>query len=163
MGEVKLPPFCLLATKKEIRYHNLYMGLAFQVAQMSHCERLKVGAIAVKDGRIISMGWNGQPSGMDNCCEEDGKTLPSVLHAENNLLMKLASCHESSEGAAVYITHSPCMECAKLLHQAKVSKVFFAEHYRSTEGVAFLKSLGMEIIQIHGYGQQSSKTADDTY
>lgn len=129
---------------KSLLYASLYMDLAHRVARMSYCKRLQVGAIAVKDGRIISMGWNGQPSGMDNCCEEDGKTLPTVLHAESNLLMKLASCHESAAGSTVYITHSPCMECAKLLYQAKVSEVFYSLEYRSKDGIDFLNSLGIK-------------------
>lgn len=134
---------------KKILYASLYMDLAHRVSKMSHCKRLQVGAIAVKDGRIISMGWNGQPSGMDNCCEKDGHTLPTVLHAESNLLMKLASCHESAAGASVYITHSPCMECAKLLYQAKISEVFYSWDYRSKDGVDFLNSLGIKVWKMN--------------
>lgn len=135
--------------EKKARYDSMYMSVAETIAdRMSHCERLKVGAIAVKDGRIISMGWNGQPSGFSNVCELDGATLPTVLHAESNLIAKLARSTESSEGCTIYVTHSPCMECAKLIHQAGVSNVVYKTQYRSADGVDFLRQCGIMVASI---------------
>lgn len=137
--------------KKE-RYNTLYMDIAYRVSEMSHCVRKKVGAIAVKDGRIISMGWNGTPAGWDNCCEdatEDGLvTKDAVLHAESNLLMKLAQSHESAEGCDIYITCAPCIHCAKLLYQAGMKTVYFDEIYRTTCGIDFLNECDVEVHHI---------------
>jgi dCMP deaminase len=133
--------------KKQNKYHSLYMDVAKRVAAMSYCNRLQVGAIAVKDDRIISMGWNGQPTGFDNGCEDDNyQTLPSVLHAESNLITKLARGHESAAGSVVYITHSPCIECAKLLAQAGIKEIFYAEDYKA--GVSTRKGMaGLEFLE----------------
>tara|TARA_Y100000310_G_C20704127_1_gene833278 strand:+ start:15854 stop:16450 length:597 start_codon:yes stop_codon:yes gene_type:complete len=138
---------------KETRYNNLYMRMAYDVATMSHARRKKVGCIIVKDGNTISMGWNGMPSGYENCCEQvigvddvgspTYKTNREVLHAEANALMKLAKSTNSSEGATMYITCSPCFECAKLIHQAGISKVIYAEEYRDKKGVDFLRKSGI--------------------
>jgi dCMP deaminase len=130
---------------KEQRYNSLYMDIAKRVAQMSYARRLQVGAVAVKDGRIISMGFNGMPSGWD----EDGghvyKTKPQVLHAERNALDKMARSTESGDGADLFVTHAPCLECAKSIYGAGIKRVFFGTAYRSTDGVEFLEKCGVMI------------------
>ena len=131
---------------KKIKYVKLYMDIAKRVALMSHCERTKVGSVIVKDGRIISMGWNGTPSGQDNCCEVDNVTKPEVLHAESNALMKLARFHESGEGAILYNTLSPCMDCAKMIYQAGIKIVYFNEFYRDDSGIDALERFGVNTI-----------------
>ena len=129
------------------------MATAHIYAQLSHARRLKVGAIAVKDGRIISIGYNGMPSGWDNNCEitlEDGslKTRPEVLHAESNCITKMAKSNESGEGADMFITHAPCIDCAKLIYQSGIKRVFFGEAYRDDAGVRFLQNSGIPVEQI---------------
>ncbi len=126
-------------------------------AELSHARRLHVGAIIVKDDRIISIGYNGMPAGWDNNCEDavqhsdDTVTLKTkleVLHAESNAIAKLARSNESGEGADIFITHSPCLECAKLIYQSGIRRVFFGEEYRDNIGLQFLKQSGVEIEQI---------------
>lgn len=131
---------------------QVHMEAAHVYSKLSHCERLKVGSLVVKDGdRVISIGVNGTPSGMDNCCEnEQGQTRPEVLHAEFNALGKLAASHESSEGAVMFLTHAPCVPCARLIDRARISKVYYAAVYNSnsssgTEGLDYLQSRGIEI------------------
>ena len=154
-------------TEKERKYHQMYMDISERISQMSFCERLKVGSICVKDGRIISMGWNGSAAGLDNVCEYthynfkdtdrpiDGaeytterKTHPSIIHAEANMLGKLAKYGESSNGSTVYITHAPCLECAKTLYVAGVKNIFYKYAYRDNSGVEFLNQFS-EIKVIH--------------
>jgi len=127
-------------------------------AKQSTAKRLQVGAIAVKDNRIISIGYNGMPSGWTNECEdeiyeEDGlhikmKTKPEVIHAESNCISKLARSTESGEGAAMFITHSPCLDCAKLIYQSGFKSIFYREEYRSTEGKDFLEKCGLEVTKL---------------
>ena len=136
------------------------MDIAERVAQMSYAERLKVGAIVEKDGRIISMGFNGMPSGMDNVCEHcfvagNGTydhiqlvTRKEVIHAERNAIDKLSSSNESGKNAVMYITHSPCLECAKSIHTSGVQAIFYKEEYRSTEGVDLLQKLGVAVHKL---------------
>lgn len=131
------------------------MDIAARVARMSYARRLQVGAVVVKDGRIISMGFNGMPSGWDNDCEdivelhEDGghtyKTKPQVLHAESNAIAKLARSTESGENADLFVTHAPCIECAKLIYQSGVRRVYYGTAYRDSSGVEFLKKSGLEV------------------
>lgn len=167
------------------------MDIASRVAQMSHARRLQVGAVVVKDGRIISMGWNGMPAGWDNDCEDrvwmpdnekwkndilsdeqlikewpyveycdeyrnaDGsqhiigrynfKSKPEVLHAERNALDKLAKGHESGEGSSLYVTHAPCLECAKSIYGAGIKEVLYLNDYRATTGIDFLKKCKVNI------------------
>ena len=112
----------------------------------SYCNRLKVGALLVKDKRIISDGYNGTPSGFENICEdEDNHTKPYVLHAEANAITKVAASNNDSTGAAIYVTHAPCLECAKLIIQAGIRRVVYAEKYRLTEGVDLLTRAGLEV------------------
>lgn len=126
------------------------MDIAEIFAQVSECNKLKVGAIVVKNGSILAHGWNGTPSGYKtNVCElEDGTTSPFVLHAEQNALVKMAKSTESIEGAELFCTHSPCPECSKLIAQSGVKKVYYRTAYRITEGLEVLEALGVEIQQV---------------
>ena len=130
------------------------MSIAAKVAQMSYARRAKVGAILAKDDNIISYGWNGTPSGDDNTCElelEDGslQTKPEVLHAESNLLSKLTkSGGTGSSGATLYVTLSPCAECAKLIKQSGIARVVYRDKYRDSSGIDFLNSRGIIVEQL---------------
>ena len=124
------------------------MEVAKTFANLSTAKRLQVGAIVVKDDRIISIGYNGMPSGWDNCCEHEGKTKPEVLHAESNCIAKLAKSSESGEGATMFITHSPCMDCAKLIYQSGITTVYYENEYRSTQGVEFLNKSNIKVKKI---------------
>ena len=130
------------------KFIHAYMDVAKRFAQLSYAQRLKVGAIVVKDDRIISIGYNGMPSGWENNCEEENKTRPEVLHAESNAIAKLARSNDSGVGADIFITHSPCIECAKLIYQAGIKTVYFRDNYRSTDGLDFLKESNIDVIQV---------------
>jgi dCMP deaminase len=118
-------------------------------AKNSYCTRRQVGALLVKDRMIISDGYNGTPAGFENVCEdENGVTKPYVLHAEANAITKVAKSHNSSEGAILYITDSPCMECAKLIIQAGIKRVVYAREYRIIDGVDLLRRVGIEVEKI---------------
>ena len=135
------------------KFKQAYMDVAKRFAELSYAQRLHVGAIVVKDDRIISIGYNGMPAGWSNDCEDtlpDGtlKTKPEVLHAESNAISKLARSSESGAGADLFVTHSPCLDCAKLIYQSGIKRVYFGTAYRSTEGVEFLKKSGIEVEQI---------------
>ena len=128
-------------------------------AELSHARRLHVGAIVVKDDRIISIGYNGMPAGWDNNCEDviqhsddttSLKTKPEVLHAETNAIAKLARSNESGLGASIFITHSPCLDCSKLIYQSGIGRVYYNENYRDDTGIKFLKSSGIEVSQVEG-------------
>ncbi len=132
------------------------MDWAERVAQLSHARRLKIGALIVKDNHV-HYGYNGMPEGWDNNCEnivgyDKGepvlKTKPEVLHAESNALAKLAKSHESADGADLFVTHSPCLDCAKLILQSGIRRVWFKNHYRDSYGVEFLKKSGIEVTQV---------------
>ena len=125
-----------------------HMKSAFNYAECSTAERLKVGCVIVRDDRIISIGYNGMPSGWTNVCEdEDFVTKPEVLHAEENAITKLARSTESGEGATAFITHAPCLSCAKMLYSAGVSEVVYSQSYRETGGVDFLEKCGIPVSQ----------------
>nr|WP_275114228.1 deaminase [Sutterella massiliensis] len=130
----------------------MYMRIAHIAAERSYAKRLKVGCVIVKNHSIISFGWNGMPTGYDNCCEMevDGKlvTRPEVQHAELNAIAKLAENGYSSKGAAIFITHSPCIHCALLIQKCGISQVFYHELYRSDEGLKFLERAGLEVHQL---------------
>ena len=158
------------------KFIEAYMDVAERFAQLSSATRLQVGAIVVKDDRIISIGYNGMPSGWDNCCEEKHydlsrdfngnyfpgseeeyphtdeygryklKTKAEVLHAESNAIAKLAKSPESGEGATIFVTHSPCIDCAKLIYQSGIATVYYKNEYRSTQGIDFLNKSGVEVI-----------------
>ena len=132
------------------KQHNLdlrYLRMARIWAENSYCQRRKVGALVVKDQMIISDGYNGTPSGFENVCEdENGLTKTYVLHAEANAITKLARSNNNSDGATIYITASPCIECAKLIIQAGIKRVVYGENYRLTDGIELLKRAGIEVI-----------------
>jgi len=121
-----------------------YLRMANIWAKNSYCKRRQVGALMVRDRMIISDGYNGTPMGFENVCEdENGDTKPYVLHAEANAITKVAKSNQSSEGATLYITASPCMECAKLIIQAGVSRVVYSENYRNQDGIELLRRAGV--------------------
>ena len=123
--------------------------MAFEWAELSHCERRKVGAIIVKDRMIISDGFNGTPTGFENHCEDDdGYTKWYVLHAEANAILKVANSTQSCKGATLYITLSPCQQCSKLIHQAGIKRVVYANQYKDTSGLEFLKKANVELIHL---------------
>ncbi len=135
-----------LSKAKQERYDRAYLRMAKEWATLSHCNRKQVGAIMVKDRIIISDGYNGTPSGFDNCCEDaEGLTQWHVLHAEANAILKVARSTQSCENATLYITLSPCKECSKLIHQAGIKRVVYAMDYRDTSGVDFLIKAGVEV------------------
>jgi dCMP deaminase len=123
--------------QKELDY--VFINIAKEIATLSKCIRSKVGAIIVKNGNIISMSYNGTPSGMDNCCERDNVTLPHVIHAEVGAILKAAKTGNSVEGSTLYLTLSPCLDCAKLILQAGIKRVVYLESYRHMEGPNFLE------------------------
>ena len=136
---------------------DAYMKTAETFSECSTAKRLHVGAIVVKDDRIISIGYNGMPSGWDNNCENikinnDGqyelKTKPEVLHAETNAIAKLAKSNESGLGATMFITHSPCMDCAKLVYQSGINTVYYRNSYRDEDGIQFLEKAGVKIEKV---------------
>lgn len=132
---------------KQLLIDRRYLRMARIWSENSYCVRRKVGALLVKDQMIISDGYNGTPSGFENCCENDeGSTFPYVLHAEANAITKVARSNNSSEGATLYITASPCVECAKLIIQAGIKRVVFSEMYRITDGLDLLEKAGIETI-----------------
>ena len=134
---------------KQLELDNRYMRMAFIWSENSYCKRRKVGAILVKDKMIISDGYNGTPSGFENVCEdEDNVTKPYVLHAEANAITKVARSNNSSEGATLYVTSSPCIECAKLIIQAGIRKVVYADSYRLSDGVELLRRADIELISV---------------
>ena len=147
------------------KFDSKYLQMARIWATNSHAVRNKVGALIVKDGMIISDGYNGTPSGFDNCCEIEERTWdldsegdyseyvhlvtkPEVLHAEANAITKVAKSTNSSEGSTLYVTLSPCLECAKLIIQSGIKRVVYFEEYRNTAGIELLKKAGIEIEQI---------------
>lgn len=135
--------------EKQLRYDKAYLNMAKEWAKLSHCSRKQVGAIIVKDEVIISDGYNGTPTGFDNCCEnEEGETKWYVLHAEANALMKLSKSTNSSKGATLYITLSPCKDCAKLILQAGIKRVVYLNQYKDCSGIDFLKNTGIELDYI---------------
>ena len=123
--------------------------MAIEWAELSNCDRKKVGALIVKNRMIISDGYNGTPSGFDNCCEdENGETKWYVLHAEANAILKVANSTNSCEGSTLYLTLSPCRECAKLIHQSGVRRLVYIKKYKDDTGLKFLIKAGVEIAQI---------------
>jgi dCMP deaminase len=135
------------------KFKQAYMQTAKTFAELSHAKRLKVGCIIVKDDRIISIGYNGMPAGWSNICEditEEGelKTKPEVLHAESNAIAKLAKSSESGQGATLFVTHSPCLECAKLIYQSGIAMVIYNDLYRNKSGLTFLEKSGLKLEQL---------------
>lgn len=135
-----------MTEKKQLKYDRAYLKMAREWGKLSHCKRKQVGALIVKGRMIISDGFNGTPSGFDNCCEdEEGLTKWEVLHAEANAILKVAASTQSANGATLYITLSPCTQCSKLIHQAGIKRIVYAKAYRDTSGIDFLEKAGVEI------------------
>ena len=130
------------------KFVKAYMEVAKTFANLSHAKRLNVGAIVVKDDRIISIGYNGMPSGWENECEIENTTKPQVLHAESNAIAKLARSNDSGLGADLFITHSPCIECAKLIYQSGISTVYYKDNYRSNDGIEFLEKSNIKVTKV---------------
>lgn len=134
---------------KQYQLDKRYLKMAAIWAQNSYCKRRQVGAILVKDKMIISDGYNGTPSGFENNCEDENfKTKPYVLHAEANAITKVAKSSNSSDGATLYVTSSPCLECSKLIIQAGIKRVVFYDNYRLEDGIDLLKRAEIEVIQV---------------
>ena len=134
---------------KQRKYDIAYLRMAKEWAKFSHCERKQVGALIVKDRMIISDGFNGTPSGFVNCCEdEEGKTKWEVLHAEANAILKVAASTQSTVGATLYVTLSPCRDCSKLIHQSGITRVVFSTKYKDISGLKFLEKAGVELLYL---------------
>jgi dCMP deaminase len=136
--------------EKLIRY---YMDVAKRTAELSTATKLKVGAIIVKNDNIIGFSYNGTPRGWDNICEYIDpviglKTKPEVSHAEENLILKLACSHESSEGGIMFVTHNPCYVCSRLIYGAKITKVYYDQDYRDSSGIKFLQDCGIPVVKL---------------
>jgi len=132
--------------QKQLRYDKVYMKMALEWANLSYSNRLKVGSIIVKDGMIISDGFNGTPTGYDNCCENDlNETHWYVLHSEANAVLKCAKNGISCKDSTIYLTHSPCRDCAKLIYQAGIKRLVYNSQYRDNQGIDFLSESGLEI------------------
>jgi Deoxycytidylate deaminase len=137
------------SVEKQRQFDQRYLEMARIWAKNSYCVRRKVGALIVKDRMIISDGYNGTPAGFANVCEdEEGKTLPYVLHAEANAISKVAKSNNSSQGATLYITASPCVECSKLIIQAGIVRVVYIDLYHNTDGIDLLKRAGIQVDQV---------------
>jgi dCMP deaminase len=142
------------------KFVDAHMAAAEVYSQLSSARRLQVGCVVVKDNTIIGIGYNGMPSGWDNNCEEEIileedekfikvlKTKPEVLHAETNALAKIAKSTNSSDGAAMFITHAPCIDCAKLVYQSGINSVYYRNSYKNTDGLDFLKKCNIKIEQV---------------
>jgi dCMP deaminase len=134
---------------KQLRYDLAYLGLAENWAKLSYCKRKQVGAIIVKDSIIISDGFNGTPAGFDNCCEnKSGETHWYVLHAEANAILKVAKSTNNCHGATLYLTHSPCKDCSKLILQSGIKRVVYRHDYKDLSGITFLQSAGVHVINL---------------
>ena len=132
-----------------MKFDQRYMEMAAVWAKNSYCKRLQVGALIVKDKMIISDGYNGTPSGFENVCEdESGATKPYVLHAEANAITKVAKSGNSSDGATLYVTASPCLECSKLIIQSGIRRVVYRDEYRLTDGIDLLRRAGIEVEKV---------------
>ncbi|HPF96231.1 MAG: dCMP deaminase family protein [Flavobacteriaceae bacterium] len=134
---------------KQLKYDTAYLKMAQEWGKLSYCNRKQVGAIIVKDRMIISDGYNGTPTGFENICEdEEGYTKWYVLHAEANAILKVAASTQSCKGATLYITLSPCKECSKLIHQAGIIRVVYAQAYKDNSGLQFMEKAGIELRHI---------------
>lgn len=147
--------------KKQLELDRRYIRMAVIWAENSYCERRKVGALIVKDKMIISDGYNGTPSGFENICEDENNlTKPYVLHAEANAITKIARTNNSSNEATMYVTASPCIECAKLIIQAGIKRVVYSEHYRLEDGINLLKRAGIEVTYV-AHDEQTDVASDN--
>ena len=138
-----------MTANKQLKFDKAYLKMALEWGKLSHCKRKQVGALIVKDRMIISDGFNGTPTGFDNCCEdENGTTKWEVLHAEANAILKVASSTQSAKNATLYVTLSPCTQCSKLIHQAGIKRVVYANAYKDDAGIKFLEKAGIELINL---------------
>jgi dCMP deaminase len=138
-----------MTEEKQLKYDKAYLKMALEWGKLSHCKRKQVGALIVKDRMIISDGFNGTPTGFENCCEdESGDTKWEVLHAEANAILKVASSTQSAKNATLYITLSPCTQCSKLIHQAGIKRVVYANAYKDNAGLKFLEKAGVELMNL---------------
>ena len=138
-----------MTNEKQKKYDVAYLRIAQEWGKLSYCKRRQVGAIIVKNNMIISDGYNGTPTGFDNQCEDENNyTKWYVLHAEANAITKVSASTQSSEGSTLYVTLSPCTDCSKLIHQAKIKRVVYNEQYKDTSGLEFLEKAGVEVCQI---------------
>lgn len=142
-------------TEKQIKYINLYLDLALRVSEMSFCNLMKVGAVAINDDNHLVLGWNGMPSGFENNCEDcNNNTRDELIHAEQNVISKFASSTKSSVGAILYITHAPCLRCAKIVYQSKFKSVYYINAYSipsaedKSEGIRFLLKTNVLVYQV---------------
>ncbi len=143
----------IMKPEKKEKYDKAYLRIAKEWGNLSYCHRKKVGAIIVKNKMIISDGYNGTPSGFENCCEdEENITKWYVLHAEANAILKVARSTQSCEEATLYITLSPCKDCSKLIHQSGIKRVVYHQEYKDTSGVDFLRKAGVEVELIEDLG-----------
>jgi len=145
------------------KFDLAYLEMAAVWSKLSYCKRKQVGALIVKDRMIISDGYNGTPSGFENCCEdENGKTQWFVLHAEANAILKLAASTQSAKDATLYLTLSPCKECSKLILQAGIRKVVYIDEYSDEDGIEFLKNHGIELLRVpHDFLRQKTQKDDN--
>jgi dCMP deaminase len=133
------------------KWIDAFMDTAERFAQLSSAKRLQVGAVVVQENRIVSIGYNGMPSGWTNECEnDDGKTKDEVIHAEANAILKLARDGERGTGASLFCTHAPCIQCAKLIYGAGINKIYYRDTYKDTLGIDFLKKCNIEVLNIKG-------------
>ncbi len=138
-----------MSDSKQLRYDKAYLKMATEWAKLSHCKRRQVGALIVKDKMIISDGYNGTPTGFENCCEDDeGYTKWYVLHAEANAILKVASSTQSTRGSTLYVTLSPCTDCSKLIFQSGILRVVYITEYKDRTGIDFLIKSGVKVEQI---------------
>jgi|TARA_S200000501_G_scaffold342019_1_gene351821 dCMP deaminase len=138
-----------MSDSKQLRYDKAYLKMATEWAKLSHCKRRQVGALIVKDKMIISDGYNGTPTGFENCCEDDeGYTKWYVLHAEANAILKVASSTQSTRGSTLYVTLSPCTDCSKLIFQSGIVRVVYITEYKDRTGLDFLVESGVKVDQI---------------
>ena len=136
-----------MTNTKQEKYDSAYLRMAIEWAKLSHCKRKQVGAIIVKNGMIISDGYNGAPTGFKNCCEDENeKTFWYVLHAEANAILKTARSTHDCSGSTLYLTMSPCQDCSKLVHQAGIKRIVFINKYKDISGINFLKEAGVEVV-----------------
>ena len=143
---------------KQAKYDRAYLRMATEWAKLSHCTRRQVGAIIVKNNIIIADGFNGTPSGFENCCEDsDGKTHWYVLHAEANAILKLAKSNNRGQNSTLYITLSPCKDCSKLILQAGIKRVVYIKGYKDLAGIDFLSKAGIEVVQIENPFSENEK------
>jgi dCMP deaminase len=138
-----------MTEKKQLKYDKAYLKMALEWGKLSHCKRKQVGALIVKDRMIISDGFNGTPTGFENCCEDEiGDTKWEVLHAEANAILKVASSTQSAKNATLYITLSPCTQGSKLIHQAGIKRVVYANDYKDNAGLKFLEKAGVALMNL---------------